>query len=102
MRLSDLEKNTLLVVFKSYSNVSAKIYLFGSRANDDKKGGDIDLLLVFANETEKLSFRRLDFLVELKKKIGDRKIDLTLATLEQLEVDVFLKSVFDSAVELEP
>jgi predicted nucleotidyltransferase len=53
---------------------NSKIYLFGSRVDDFKKGGDIDILIV-AN-------RRLDFREKAKiernffEKFGEQKLDL--------------------------
>ena len=100
MRLSVIEKKNILATFKIFSAPNAKIYLFGSRTDDNKKGGDIDLLIVFANSAAKLSFKRLDFIVELTKKNGERKVDVTLAAEDELTNDVFLMSVMDSAVEI--
>lgn len=102
MRLTDLEKKSIIEIFNTFSAASSKIYLFGSRLDDFKKGGDIDLLIVFVNGELKSSFKNLDFIVELKKKIGERKIDVTLANEAELAGDVFLMSVIDSAVELVP
>jgi predicted nucleotidyltransferase len=102
MRISEFEKKSILETLNIFSTPSTKIYLFGSRTDDTKKGGDIDLLIVFANSATKLSFKRLDFIVELVKKVGERKIDVTLAAEEELTNDVFLMSVMDSAVEIIP
>jgi len=72
MRLSKDEitvlKDTLYAL-----NSDAKIYLFGSRVYDDKKGGDIDLLIVGQNFTKKL-LRKLR--VEFFKHFGEQKLDI--------------------------
>ena len=52
MRLSSNEINTLK--HKLYElSTEAKLYLFGSRVDDTKNGGDIDLLLVSDKLTKK-------------------------------------------------
>ena len=55
------------------------IYLFGSRVDDTKRGGDIDLYLVpsikYDNEKEK----KRNFLVKLDEYIGEQKIDAIMA-----------------------
>ena len=72
MRLSQDEvkilKNTLYTL-----NSDAKLYLFGSRLYDNKKGGDIDLLIVSKTFTKKL-LRKLR--VEFFKHFGEQKLDI--------------------------
>lgn len=46
MRLSTLQKNALDNAIK---DVAGEVYLFGSRTDDSKKGGDVDIL-VFSEE----------------------------------------------------
>lgn len=56
----------------------ARVILFGSRADDAKKGGDIDLLF----ETDQPVANRATTVgalyVSLIRKLGDRKIDILL------------------------
>ena len=59
---------------------TATIRLFGSRTDDKKKGGDIDLLIQYnqaisGNEQYQL---KILFLVQLKKIISDQKIDVII------------------------
>jgi len=50
------------------------VYLFGSRVNDQGRGGDIDLMILTAQPAEKRLFRKVR--TEFYKKYGWRKIDL--------------------------
>jgi len=77
MRLSIKEVEAITSTFKDIFK-SGKIYLFGSRTDDTKKGGDIDLYIQTDNRDD-LMDKRLDFLVELKRKIGDQKIDVVIS-----------------------
>jgi predicted nucleotidyltransferase len=74
MRLTSIEhqaiKKYFIEVFKE-----GEIYLFGSRVDDSRKGGDIDLYLRI-KETKNLVSKKLDFLVKLKREIGQQKIDV--------------------------
>jgi predicted nucleotidyltransferase len=53
------------------------LYLFGSRVDEQARGGDIDLYVV-PTEFENLANKKIDFLVKLKRQIGVQKIDLVL------------------------
>ncbi len=57
----------------------AKVCLFGSRVDDSKRGGDIDLLI----ETEQVDVDALvraeiTFLTKLQTQLGEQKIDVLL------------------------
>ncbi|WP_069472329.1 nucleotidyltransferase domain-containing protein [Candidatus Marithrix sp. Canyon 246] len=54
----------------------ALIYLFGSRVDDNKKGGDIDLL-VFSQHLDFRMQRKIK--IKLYELIGEQKIDLIIA-----------------------
>ena len=69
----DLFVDTARQIFGS----SAKLYLFGSRVDDNKRGGDIDLYLE-TDIKEDLLNKKIKFLVAVKKVTGDRKIDLVI------------------------
>ncbi len=75
MRLNEYEIEAIKVSFKEHFK-SGEVYLFGSRLDDMKKGGDIDLYIK-TNQSNKVR-KKVDFLVSLKEKIGDQKIDVVL------------------------
>lgn len=55
----------------------AKVWLFGSRVDDHKKGGDIDLLVCPSQEAADRAFaRKIRMLTLLERTLGERKIDL--------------------------
>ena len=77
MRLTTKEIEAIILTFKNIFKIG-KIYLFGSRVDDTKKGGDIDLYIQTDNK-ENLVEKKIEFLVELKRKIGDQKIDVVIS-----------------------
>jgi len=80
MRLSNNEINEIKAVTHSVFGVDALVTLFGSRIDDSKRGGDIDLLIK-CNDTISRAERyelKLKFLVQLKNRIGDQKIDVLI------------------------
>lgn len=72
----------------------ARVYLYGSRVDDDKKGGDIDLL-VFSGKIALLD--KLKIKVDLHTQLGEQKIDL-LVTEDASKP--FVKMVLKEAILL--
>lgn len=59
------------------SNV--RIWLFGSRVDDQRVGGDIDLYVEpEIQDPVELVEAKLHFLLELHKKLGEQKIDVVI------------------------
>lgn len=56
------------------------VRLFGSRLDDDRRGGDIDLYVETPLSPEEAEARRLRMLARLARRLGDRKIDLIIKT----------------------
>lgn len=87
MRLSNEEVQTLKMALAKLSP-EAKLYLFGSRVDNAKQGGDIDLLVV----SDCLSRKDMSYLrIEFFKRFGEQKIDIVLD-------DGLFKSVFNRLV----
>lgn len=72
MRLSEREKEALREVFKDFEG---EIYIFGSRLDDTKKGGDIDILL---KPTKTLSFEDIIKFQAKYFSIMDSDIDIVV------------------------
>jgi len=76
MRLNNNAKNKIIEYAKFYFGSQIKLYLFGSRVDDNKKGGDIDLYL--ETETVVDLQTQINFLTAIYKNITQRKIDLII------------------------
>jgi predicted nucleotidyltransferase len=69
------EKEAIVEAIAKYDR-HAEVYLFGSRTDDTKKGGDIDILVI----SDKLDSHSLFFIEEeIFKKIEEQKIDFVLS-----------------------
>ncbi len=75
MRLSQYEIQSIKDVVYALDS-DARIYLFGSRVYDDKRGGDIDLLILSNKLTSKDARKAR---LSLYDKIGEQKIDVVIA-----------------------
>ncbi len=91
-------------VFHYVPQEQCNIYLFGSRADFHKKGGDIDLLLVIKDSSSLtrhlIQNHKLEILVDIKSAIGDQKIDLVITEERELLIDPFLKEIIKTAIRL--
>jgi len=90
MRLKKEEIELLKTEIKKFDK-NAKIFLFGSRVDDNKKGGDIDILIkgnLTINEIIKVKLRFYD-------KFGEQKIDILL-----YQDKPFFNYVLKQAIEL--
>ncbi len=100
MRLSPTEIDGILKVSRRLVP-NGRVYLYGSRVNHQKRGGDIDLLIVVPEEPLGNTFEiKLNLLTSLHEEIGEQKIDLTLASDSQLKEDPFLLAIFPTCLEL--
>ena len=75
MRLQNEEIQTIIRIAKEIYGDGVKVFLFSSRLDDKKKGGDIDLLIRTENE-KKGVLARIRMLSRLKLDLGDQKIDI--------------------------
>ena len=77
MRLNLFQIETIKKTTKEVFGNDAKVYLFGSRIEDEKKGGDIDLLILPNNNINSTFYlEKIKLLARLKINLGDQKIDI--------------------------
>ena len=82
VRLSDHDLNELKHLFLRHFLPGDGLWLFGSRADLTKKGGDIDLYIETNADTVDNAIKmKSDFLWDLEKMIGEQKIDAVLNML---------------------
>lgn len=75
MRLQPFEIKAILQAAREIYGEGVRVYLFGSRTDDARRGGDIDLL-VRTDKEKKGVLTRIRFKARLKMLLGDQKIDV--------------------------
>jgi predicted nucleotidyltransferase len=95
MRLSNNEIAAIKSAAQAAFGPAVSIWLFGSRTDDAKRGGDIDLLVMAASDEERLSMmrRETDFRMALTDSLGEQRVDIVFATSESMKTDPFLKTL---------
>ncbi|HNX25767.1 MAG TPA: nucleotidyltransferase domain-containing protein [Spirochaetota bacterium] len=76
MRLTGFQKKSIVDVIVKQFGSDVEIYLFGSRADDSKKGGDIDLLVDLRRDSGNIEKNKIKAITGIQFAIGDQKIDL--------------------------
>ena len=78
MRISESEKNAIVEAIKK-NDPAGRVWLFGSRTDDAKKGGDIDIAVLsdrINNDAMlKITVRRC-----ILERIGEQRIDIVTSS----------------------
>ena len=100
MRLSEYERQEINSLAIIHFGEGVQVFLFGSRVDDSKKGGDIDLFIKNNNEKLLNLEIKIQFLVDLKSKIGDQKIDVVYDNESTRSKLSFYNSIQQHKIEL--
>ena len=89
MRLTEAQRQSIKSAVTSVIGEESRVWLFGSRVDDAKRGGDIDLLI----ETDRVVPSRISALCRIEgalaARLGDRKIDVLLKDARTAEAPIF-------------
>lgn len=98
MRLTPEERMGIITALTRFlSGISAELRLYGSRTDDARKGGDIDLVLIsdFADDLDKYQM-----LGQIYLQIGEQKIDFSIITPKEFFEDPFWRSIAEHSLVL--
>lgn len=99
MRLSDFEIESIKSLANQHFGTSVQVYLFGSRTNDLKRGGDIDLFIRNSNGDPYSVHSKINFISDLVLRIGEQSIDVVLDNHEKKN-SVFFKTIYQTGIQL--
>ncbi|MCJ8296721.1 MAG: nucleotidyltransferase domain-containing protein [Oceanospirillaceae bacterium] len=78
MRISKQDALFIKNSIVEQTNAAVKIWLFGSRVNDDEKGGDVDLLVKLDVAVERPALLASGIAVKIMRQMHGRKVDVVL------------------------
>ena len=79
MRLTDQQRAIIRATVAETFGARADVWLFGSRVDDSKRGGDIDLLIETDQvDVDAIARAEISFLTKIQMKLGEQKIDVLL------------------------
>ena len=79
MRLTREQTEVICQAAREAFGAGTDVWLFGSRVDDNRRGGDIDLLLR-PQQPDQAMTRKLKLLRLLEQQLGERKIDILIET----------------------
>ena len=86
VRLTSKQINIIKETAEEIFGKNSKVYIFGSRTDLSKKGGDIDILILTENLVDKFK-KKLKFTAKLYKKLGEQKIDVIITDNPKNEIE---------------
>lgn len=82
MRLTPEHQAAIRTAAADAFGEDVEVWLFGSRADDSRRGGDIDLLVrPGPATTDRLFERKIRMLTRLERLLGERKVDVVVESL---------------------
>lgn len=89
MRITEAQRQSIKFAVTGVIGDESRVWLFGSRVDDAKRGGDIDLLI----ETDKVVSSRISALCRIEGalavRLGNRRIDVLLKDAQTAEAPIF-------------
>jgi len=79
MRLTESQVQMIKQVVTMLAGKGAQVTLFGSRVDDDKKGGDVDLLVTLRDEVDHPAELSAKISARLMRLFQGRKVDVLLS-----------------------
>lgn len=79
MRLTEYQIHTIKTCVENIFGSGTTVRLFGSRTNDELKGGDIDLYIEPADSADLLQ-KRIQLVTRLQRVLGEQKLDIVIAS----------------------
>jgi len=82
MRLTKQHIKKIHQVVEGLLDEDAQIHLFGSRVDDDLKGGDVDIMITTASVVGRPAVMAARIATQIEKKLEGRQVDVLLSTPE--------------------
>ncbi len=99
MRLSEFEIESIKSLAGKHFGTDVQVFLFGSRTNDNQRGGDIDLFIRDPNGDQLKVRTKINFITDLILLIGEQKIDVVLDN-QDLSNSLFFNTISQTGIRL--
>lgn len=79
MRLKSEYRDKIKAIVQEVAGADAKVRLFGSRVDDDKRGGDVDLLVELPTEVREPAVFSARLAARISRVMSGRKTDVIIS-----------------------
>jgi uncharacterized protein len=100
MRFSEKNVTTVKTAVHTAFPGLSKVFLFGSRVDDHKRGGDIDLLVVSDLRQNAMEAAKIMAVTKIQMAIGEQKIDMIVTNDPARDVRPVVREAFQHGIEL--
>lgn len=101
MRLTPEQRQIIRTTVAEVFGPEAQVWLFGSRVDDNQRGGDIDLLIYTQqSDREQLLRKEISLLTRLNKEMGEQKIDVLMDYPHRRQRPPILAVAYQSRIPL--
>ena len=87
MRITQAQADMIRKLLQDSLGEESKVWLFGSRVNDEKRGGDVDLYVETMQPCDLPT--KLSLMSAIQRSIGLRKVDLLIRTSSSPERAIY-------------
>jgi predicted nucleotidyltransferase len=99
MRLTEIQRQVIRDAAAQTFGPEVRVRLFGSRLDDQVKGGDIDLLVECPVAVEKAGLAAARMAAKIQLQLGEREVDI-LYSWPGLEQSPAHRAALDEGIEL--
>lgn len=98
MRLSQQHREAILRVVADAFGPEATVRLFGSRVDDDKRGGDVDLLIELPAEPADVFGLQRQLSTQLLRVLDSRPVDVLILGPDTRHASVHVEALRDGVL----
>ena len=92
VRLTQQNVESIQKAFVEIFMSSDHLWIFGSRTDLNKRGGDIDLYIETEFTSQEAFDKKIKFAVLLINTIGDQKIDIVVKYKDAADTDIYMEA----------
>ena len=88
MRITPQQHQSIRKIITEIAGDDAVVILFGSRIDDNKRGGDLDLLIELPHEIDNPAWLIAQLSAKLSRLMAGRKVDVLLSASNLMELPI--------------